>query len=778
MLVTNDLISILIVNWMKNSMRRFSTSPVRNNVQGEGVVWGKVRGEKGKGEVGRGHWAWSRCKHVTVTCPFMNGTKKMRSLPRIIPLVVFLIGFGISGAFAQGPKIGDYQSVNSGNWSDLTSWERFNGTNWQIPTIEQGYPGQSTVKYAVTIQDGHVVTINVSPVYSIFSLRIGEGISGILQYEEWAACTLMVNDIIRINPGGTFRSSLTGTVTTHELILAGSIVNEGTLNFSTNTNTAGVGIIFTGAENEVFDLSDATFTNLRAGNGLVLNKGTSTTSILWFIPGEPFQVLSGNSPTEGFLTITSGTFGIIGLETFNNPLFYATTGNYTIPPNGGFLLDNPNATIVGMYGTLINDGEVIIRRGTYNIGTGTGNESVTNSSGRFEMSGGNLNISGRFRIDGGDCILTGGTMNLATIGHADRTRAAFYASPSADITIRGDPLITFAYPNSNSTPSNDIEILEGTGNKIITSGTFQMGTAATPAYRTFLVNSEIPVHNLLIYNAKTRVSLTGDLAINNQLTLNGRLLMNNYNLDIGDNVLAGTFGVDDGMIVTGIGEVRKVIVTGGSYLFPLGDEVSLTRYLPVNLDFTSGTFIPGATVAVSMVRYKHPRNANTTNFLKRYWTVRTTGITNPVYDFTGSYLNGDIPPDQEAYMTIGIYTTAWEKLHPPIHLTNTIIVSGLRGDVDLSGINAAAPVVKIIPVSASICSGTSVQLTALATGDGNLTYSWTPIKGFSATIIVNPIANPTTTYTVTVRDGNGESVSASVTVTVNPLPVIPIIYHN
>lgn len=729
---------------------------------------------------GAGQGGARSCNHLTVPGSFAHGKGKIRSLPRIIPLVVLLFGFGISGALAQDPTVGDYQSVSSGNWDDLASWERFNGSSWETPTIEQGYPGQNIGTDVVTIRDGHTVTLNVSPVNAIFSLRVGEGISGILQYEDLTARTLMVSDMIRINPGGTFRSALAGNVSTHQLIIAGSIVNEGTLNFSTNTNTAGVGITFTGADNELFDISDATLTNLGASNGLVVNKGISASSILWFTPGGPFQVLSGTSLTEGFLTIISGTFGINGLEPFSNPLFYATTGTYTIPVSGGFRLDNPNTTVVGIYGTLINHGEVVIMRGTYNVGSGTGNELLTTPTGRFEMSGGTLNSSGRFRIDGGDCVITGGTMNIATIGHADRTLAAFYASPSANLSISGDPLITFAYPNSHSTsPHDDIEILAGTGAKEITGGIFQMGPAATNTVRTFLVNSEIPLHNLVIYNRYSRVSLTSHLTINNQLTLNGRLLINNYRLTIGAPDIAGTLGVSAGMIVTGygLGEVRKTINTGGSYLFPVGTESGTTAYLPVTLNFTSGTFTPGATVAVSMVSGKHPRNANTTNFLRRYWMVRTTGIANPVYDFNGRYANvaAEITGN-EAYMTTGVYTSFWRKLPITDYANNIISVTGLTGDVDISGINAAAPEVTITPESASICSGSIVQLTANATGDPFLTYSWAPAGGSGTSIVLHPTA--TTTYTVTVRDGNGESVSASIRVTVHPLPAIAIIYHN
>jgi gliding motility-associated-like protein len=66
------------------------------------------------------------------------------------------------------------------------------------------------------------------------------------------------------------------------------------------------------------------------------------------------------------------------------------------------------------------------------------------------------------------------------------------------------------------------------------------------------------------------------------------------------------------------------------------------------------------------------------------------------------------------------------------------------------------------PVSPSITSGESVQLTAT----GGSSYVWTPVSGLSCTTCPNPIANPTvtTSYIVTGTDANGCSGSDTVTV--------------
>lgn len=72
----------------------------------------------------------------------------------------------------------------------------------------------------------------------------------------------------------------------------------------------------------------------------------------------------------------------------------------------------------------------------------------------------------------------------------------------------------------------------------------------------------------------------------------------------------------------------------------------------------------------------------------------------------------------------------------------------------------------------STCLGGSVTLGGISSGNGALTYSWSPSTDLSCDDCPVPIASPTstTTYTLTIEDADGCISSDNVQVTVNPLP--------
>lgn len=106
---------------------------------------------------------------------------------------------------------------------------------------------------------------------------------------------------------------------------------------------------------------------------------------------------------------------------------------------------------------------------------------------------------------------------------------------------------------------------------------------------------------------------------------------------------------------------------------------------------------------------------------------------------------------------------------PTINTTYSVIVD-LGGCTDTAtfSVNVNPLPIPTINGNSTICVGETLSLTA--SGGGN--YLWNT-GATSATISVNPIANPST-YTVVVTDLNGCIDSTSTIITINPLPIVLI----
>lgn len=89
--------------------------------------------------------------------------------------LVLLTCIVLSSSTSKGQNIGDYRSLNSGNWATASNWEVYNGTSWVTATT---YPGQVGGSYQVTILAGDTITI---PNTGITTAQMGQlTISGTL----------------------------------------------------------------------------------------------------------------------------------------------------------------------------------------------------------------------------------------------------------------------------------------------------------------------------------------------------------------------------------------------------------------------------------------------------------------------------------------------------------------------------------------------------------------------------------------------------------------------
>ena len=432
--------------------------------------------------------------------------------------------YAVSEGALSAALSGSQATIPAGNINSTAA-----GGNWSAPATWVGgvVPGAGD---NATIVTGATVTIDSS---NCLNLTIQTGAT--LQFEVTTARTLTVGQSVNINSGGTFQSAATGTQTGHVLSVGGDLTNNGTIDFSTNSNTAGAGITFTGATDASFTLGASSTTDLKQTAGVTVNKGTNNTPVLTFNPGGTLTVLGAN--TVGFLTITNGTFKLSGSNAFSNPLF--SVAAYSIPSTGGFWLNNTNATVVGQNGSPTTTGLLRISQGTFNIGTSSGNSMGFASGANINVEGGAINAAGRFGVAAsGNAITynqTGGTITVCTVGNASTTLASFDLGTGVGTTnITGGTIICQLASTAVSGP-RDFRNQSGlTGTTTVTGGTVQLGNAASGAAKAFSIAGVFP--DLVISNASAGHSATFLApAVFNNITRN-ITINTGTTLNIGNNV--------------------------------------------------------------------------------------------------------------------------------------------------------------------------------------------------------------------------------------------------
>jgi uncharacterized repeat protein (TIGR01451 family) len=415
-------------------------------------------------------------------------------------------------------------SLGSGLWSAPGTW-----STGIVPTSND----------AVTIAAGTTVTIDTAAVaYSV-------SVAGTLQFEQTTARTLTVGTDVTVQGGGTLQSNPAGTQFGHNLSVGGNLTNNGTLDFSTNADTAGAILTFTGALNTTFSGTGAT-TDIRQ---ITVNKGTTPTAIVE-ITTTSFTVRGVTTDTVvgGWLVMTNGTIKISGTFTGTSRVF--ATAAYTIPVSFGFWLNNPNYTVAGQAGSATNNGLLRISQGTFNVGTATGNAMGLSTGSTAIIEGGAVNATGRFGVAAaGNAITytqTGGTLTVCTIGNASATLGSFDLGTSinSNITMSGGTLVTQLLATAI-----DYRNQAGGGITGVTGGTLQLGNASSGAAKNFNLRGVLP--NLVITNTSANHTGTmsttlvnyNNIALN--ITINTGATFNTGNTTF---LLAGTTVTNNGTL--------------------------------------------------------------------------------------------------------------------------------------------------------------------------------------------------------------------------------------
>lgn len=375
--------------------------------------------------------------------------------------------------------------TGGGLWSATSTW-----LGGVVPTSNDN----------VTISGGDVVTEDLSGA-AAYSLHI----SGSLVYDAAAAHTLSVGSDVTIDAGSFLQSAATGTVTTHVLSIGGNLINNGTLDFSTNTNTAGANITFISPSNNSF--SGTGTNNIRT---LTINKGSSSANILELMPAN-FTVQGVSVETTvplvniAFLTLSNGTLKISG--TFNLSARIFTVAAYSIPATAGFWLNNPNVIVTGQNASPTNNGMFRLTQGTYNIGTASGNSIGAGAGASFTIEGGSMNVAGRLLSNNAITYTqSAGTLTVATLGNASSQAGGFQLGSGGSVFNMSGGNIIIVQRNTTATSANRLDYYNAAGTHNITGGTVQFGSALTATNFDFRIYGYAP--NVIVDNTTNPKVLT------------------------------------------------------------------------------------------------------------------------------------------------------------------------------------------------------------------------------------------------------------------------------
>src|ERR1043166_3365474 len=299
------------------------------------------------------------------------------------------VSAALTGSQSTSPT-GSIASAGSGNWSSTVP-----GAPWPggiVPTASD----------SVTIADGHTVTVDAPA--TCYSLRVGQGASGVLQFEATAARTLNVVGSVIVSPGA----------------------------LRANASLSGSG-----------PLTDvrAITVNKTGGSALTLNSTS-------------FSVRGQTADTLGFLTLTSGTFHLAGAFAMTSPVF--TTATYTLAAGTTFWLDNPSFVVLPKPGSATVRG-LRISAGLFQVGVFSNNSLQLANGSEVTVEGGQVRVAGRMAASSATNAITyvqsAGTITVNTVGHNSTSQASFdLGTGTSSTTISGGTIVLQRASTAGSGP--------------------------------------------------------------------------------------------------------------------------------------------------------------------------------------------------------------------------------------------------------------------------------------------------------------------------------------
>lgn len=471
------------------------------------------------------------------------------------------------------------------------------GGPWSSPSTWVGgtVPGETD---SVTIAGGATVTIDTDA--KAASVTIGSGgPAARLTFDETAARTLTISSDLNIGASDAF-STGNGTVNTHVVSIAGHLINNGTLDLSTNNNLAGATIRFNGSAHAIFGGSGAVTDVFR----IEQNKTDTGAVTELAVSNFTVQGSSTDNAGSGFLYLTSGIFKISGVFTGTFRTF--SEAAYTVPANAGLWLNNANYTIAAQAASAQFFGFLRVSAGTYNIGTLNAHDFGLDSTRNFVIEGGNINVAGDFGVRSPANTISGGTITSCVASPAPNCLMEFKDPGTQGTTVMsgGDLVLQNA-----GTYKYDISIASAVPN--LRGTRLHFGSALTTTAGTFNMIGQGP--NVILDSTAVPVTVTAnwqpvrinDLNIDANSTLQFKFLHMHGNNIVNNGVLARTCSPPFPDPICGLAILEFDDLTGTTDTTYSGTGIVNDWVGDIKIRARNMTFAPGQTL--------HAYNLSVTN---------------------------------------------------------------------------------------------------------------------------------------------------------------------
>ncbi|RYY67593.1 MAG: T9SS type B sorting domain-containing protein [Chitinophagaceae bacterium] len=231
-----------------------------------------------------------------------------------------------------------------------------------------------------------------------------------------------------------------------------------------------------------------------------------------------------------------------------------------------------------------------------------------------------------------------------------------------------------------------------------------------------------------------------------------------------------------------------VLLTPAAPSFCPGDSVHLSATGGVTYSWSPVAGLSSATVAapkaapaasttytVTVTNADGCQSTGSLTVTRKNAPVSTAAVSGPICAGDSAQLNAG-GGSQYLWSPAGSLSSATAsnpKAGPAANTTYQVVVTNAEGCKDSTQVNVVVhpkPVISIVPATAALCRGDSLQLQAA----GGSNYLWSPATGLDHNDIANPKAGPqaSTSYHLVVTGANGCKESTDYPVTVRAKPLI------